>query len=135
MSLTHMHYSLVLESFDLCVFLSVCLLCEMLLTAVPPFPVGQRPTLPHRYHGNTNEREPHRPKLTYSGGALSDVPHEICLATRLEICENRETCTPCLREKKHTVRSKSDRSMPVTLLLVSYRWFSSIWELFQFSLQ
>src|SRR4029434_8293823 len=22
----------------------------------------QRPTLPHRYHGNTNEREPHRPK-------------------------------------------------------------------------
>src|SRR4029434_8750543 len=62
----------------------VCLFCKMLLSTVPPFPVGQRPKLPHRYHGNTNERAPHRPKLTLSGGAFSDVPHEICLATRLE---------------------------------------------------
>src|SRR4029434_4590289 len=51
------------------VFFCLCLLCERLLSTVPPFPVGQRPTLPQRYHGNTNEREPHRPKLTLSGGA------------------------------------------------------------------
>jgi len=61
-NLTHKHYSLVLEFGVLCVFLSGCS-----VKCCSPLPLL---TLPHRYHGNTNEREPHRPKLTLSGGAL-----------------------------------------------------------------
>src|SRR4029434_1615495 len=38
--LTHKHYSPVLELFDSCVFLSVCLFCEMLLSAVLLCSVG-----------------------------------------------------------------------------------------------
>ena len=30
----------------------------------------------------TNERERHRPKFTLGDGAVLNVPHEICLATR-----------------------------------------------------
>src|SRR4029434_2030846 len=111
MNLTRKHYSLVLESFDLCVFLSVCLLCEMLLSTVPPFPVGQQPTLPHRYHGNTNEREPHTPKLTLRDGARSDVPYEISNSTGI-----MRKLYPVTKKKKTYSQINASK-----VLLVSHR--------------
>src|SRR4029434_7447270 len=62
-------------------------------------------------YGNTNERERHGPKFTLGNGALLDVPHKICLATR-----DQEKII-------HTDRTQTDlRSLDLlTLLLVRYR--------------